>query len=496
MKLLKFSPFRLLLPALPCLAALTRNTLAVGTLTLGALALGGCGPAQPPLEPGLGSAAGQAAGPAAAPTLRVAANAGVPTNSSIADLVEHVAPMVVNIITVQTMSGRRMGPSPSDYFSREGRPRPMPHQRKGAGTGFIIDPAGYVVTNAHVVRGADEVTVRLRNDKQFTAEVVGRDRKLDLALLKIEGASELPAVTLGDSNALRVGEQIIAVGNPFGLGHTVTMGIVSAKARSIGAGPYDEFIQTDASINPGNSGGPLFNLRGEVVGIATAIRAGADGISFAIPIHALKQTVSQLKDRGYVERGKLGLAFQPVTRDIAQAIGLDQPQGALVSDVLGGSAAAKAGIKPGDVILAVQGVKIRRAEELPRNVARHAPGSTIDLELFRGGRSFELKATLDKLENDDRPPTRPTGKRPPAAQESMLGIEVENSRSGGVRIVALIRPHDELRPGDVITEVNGTRVSNVAALRTVLKDASPGDAVLFKIERNGRSRYVGVPLKG
>ncbi len=404
--------------------------------------------------------------------------------------------MVVNITTVQNMSGMRSGPSPFNLFFPERMPRPMPHQRKGAGTGFIIDSRGFVVTNAHVVRGADEVTVRLRDDRQFTAEVVGRDRRLDLALLKIAGAENLPAATLGDSDALRVGEQVIAVGNPFGLGHTVTMGIVSAKARSIGAGPYDDFIQTDASINPGNSGGPLFNLRGEVVGIATAIRAGADGISFAIPIHALKETVSQLKDRGYVQRGKLGLAFQPVTKHLAQALGLGQPRGALVSEVMRGSAAAKAKIKPGDVILAVDGVKIRRAEELPRNVARHAPGASIAIELFRNGKTIQRTATLDKLEGEDGPPKRRAGKQPPPERESMLGIEVEDASSGGVRIVGLTRPHDDLRPGDVIVEINGTKIRNVAALRAVLGKASAGDSVLFRIERNGNSRFVGVPLKG
>ncbi len=475
--------FRPLWSTIPCLAALT---------------LGGCGSAQPP-EQRLDSAASQAAAQAATPTLQVAANASVPTQSSIADLVERVAPMVVNINTVHHLSGMRSGPSPFDFFFPEGMPRRlMPHQRKGAGTGFIIDSAGFVVTNAHVVRGADEVTVRLRDDRQFTAEVVGRDRRLDLALLKIEGAEGLPAVTLGDSDALRVGEQVIAVGNPFGLGHTVTMGIVSAKARTIGAGPYDEFIQTDASINPGNSGGPLFNLRGEVVGIATAIRAGADGISFAIPIHALTETISQLKNRGYVERGKLGLAFQPepVSEHLAQALGLGQPRGALVSEVLGGSAAAKAGIEPGDVILAIDGVKIRRAEELPRNVARHAPGTTISVQLFRNGKTIELSATLDKLEGEDGPPKRSTGKRKPPEKESMLGIEVEDAASGGVRVVTLTRPHDDLRPGDVIVEVNGAKVRNVAALRSVLRKASAGDSVLFKIQRHGKARYVGVPLKG
>src|SRR5262249_40402236 len=206
---------------------------------------------------------------------------------------------------------------------------------------------------------------------------------LDIALLKLKDAKDLPAAPLGSSEQLRVGEHVLAVGNPFGLGHTVTLGIVSAKARAIGAGPYDDFIQTDASINPGNSGGPLFNWRGEVIGINTAIRPGANGIGFAIPIDAVKDVLGQLREKGHVERGRLGLAFQALTPTLATALGVDGPKGALVSDVEPGGAAARAGIKAGDVVVSVNGTPIQHADELRRRVARNAPGSTIKVGVIR-----------------------------------------------------------------------------------------------------------------
>jgi serine protease Do len=312
--------------------------------------------------------------------------------------------------------------------------------------------------------------------------------------LRIDRAASLPSVVLGDSDALRVGEQVFAVGNPFGLGHTVTMGIVSAKARTIGAGPYDDFIQTDASINPGNSGGPLFNLRGEVIGINTAIRAGADGIGFAIPVDALKDIIQQLKDKGYVERGKLGLAFQPVTSELAKALGLDRPHGALVSEILPGSAAARAGIREGDVIVGINDVQIARAEELPRNVARHAPGSTIQVQLMRAHKRLTVQAKLDKL--DEEPPP-PLPNRPKAAKgkSSMLGIELEDSDAPpGARVVGLTRSHQGLRVGDVIVEIDGRAVSNTSELRAALRDAR-GEAAILRIRRGDRKSFVGVPLK-
>jgi len=425
--------------------------------------------------------------------------AGEPTASELADLVEQLSPSVVNITTVITTAS---GPSPLDFFFN-GRPgsSPTPRQRRGAGTGFVIDPEGYVVTNAHVVEDAETVLIRLYDDRQMQGRVIGRDRKLDLALLKMDDAGPLRAVALGDSTALRVGETVIAVGNPFGLGHTVTTGIVSAKARSIGAGPYDDFIQTDASINPGNSGGPLFNRRGEVVGINTAIRAGADGIGFAIPVDALKDIVGQLRDKGFVERGKLGIEYQAVSVELAAALGLDRPRGAMVADVIEGSPAAQAGLRSGDVILAIENNPIRRAEDLPRNVARHAPGSKIRIRFLRGGEEGEAVAELAKLEGSEGPPSgrdaSPDGDDADG-KAHLMGIKLDDAK-GGVRVEGMKRPYKGLFVGDLIVAVNGTATPNRKALEAVIAEMKPGDVAMFKVRRDdprgGRHhRFVGVPL--
>jgi serine protease Do len=426
------------------------------------------------------------------PVLQVSPHANVPTPSSVADLVERVAPSVVSITTTQTVAHPE-GRHPFEMLIPQAPHPRMPRQRTGAGTGFVVDNSGFIVTNAHVVDGADEVKVHLLDDTELTAEVVGRDVKLDLALLKVSGVTGLPSVVLGNSNVLRVGEQVVAVGNPFGLGHSVSLGIVSAKARSIGAGPYDDFIQTDASINPGNSGGPLFNLRGEVIGINTAIRAGAEGIGFAIPIDVLKDVMTQLKSKGFVERGKLGLTFQPVTAELAAALGLDRPHGALVNDVLKDSAADKAGLKPGDVIVNVNGADIHRSEELARTVAKHAPGSAIDVKLLRQGKPMTLKATLDKLEEEEpRPSNRPS--RAPKS-DKMLGLEVAEDPDGGVRVVEMSKPVQGLRPGDVIVEVSGRRVASVDGLRAALDSKKKGETALLKIKREGKAYFVGLPIE-
>ncbi len=410
-----------------------------------------------------------------------------PLPSDLADLVDRVSPSVVNISTLHTHKGSG---HPFEMLVPELR-RPQP--REGAGTGFIIDGAGHVVTNAHVIQGAEEVHVHFMDEREFSARVIGRDRKLDLALLKIDGPEDLPSVRLGDSSMLRVGESVVAVGNPFGLGHTVTMGIVSAKARTIGASAYDDFIQTDASINPGNSGGPLFNLRGEVVAINTAIRAGADGIGFAIPINTLKDVLDQLKQKGFVERGKLGLVFQPITAEMAKALGLDRPRGAMVSDVLPGSSAGRAGILAGDVILTIHGTPVNRAEDLPRTVARHSPGSSIGIELSRNGKLMTVSAVLDKLEGDEPPlppppaaPSKPTGK-------VMLGIEL-GKFDDGVRVIGFAKPVKGLRVGDLVVEVNGERVTTVADVPPALEKTRPRGSALFKVQRGKLHRYVGVPL--
>lgn len=460
-----------------------RLALGIPLMTLSALA---CGPST--ATGGVADAV-EAHEVAKEPSVQVSPAAGIPSASSVADLVDSVSPSVVNITTLHRRTGH--GFQPFEFF----KPGPgSAPPRTGAGTGFIIDSDGYVVTNAHVVHQAEQVKVRLRDDREFDARVVGRDAKLDLALLEIEDAPELPSVKLGDSGVLRVGETVVAVGNPFGLGHTVTMGIVSAKARSIGAGPYDAFIQTDASINPGNSGGPLFNLRGEVVGINTAIRAGADGIGFAIPVQSLKDIVPQLRDKGFVERGKLGLMFQPVSADIAKAVGLDRPHGAMVHDVEPGSAAARAGIESGDIILAINDAVIRRAEELPRNVARHAPGSAIKVKVFRAGKTINLEARLDKLAtaNQPEPPDRPDA--PPPKTDTMFGMEVADAPGGGVQVRGMGQHLKGLRRGDVIVQVNGQAVSDVEQFRRKIGLLGGRDAVLLKIRRGSAHRYVGIPI--
>jgi serine protease Do len=290
---------------------------------------------------------------------------------------------------------------------------------------------------------------------------------------------------------------VLAVGNPFGLGHTVTLGIVSAKARTIGAGRYDDFIQTDAAINPGNSGGPLFNWRGEVVGINTAIRAGANGIGFAVPVDALKDVLPQLREKGFVQRGKLGLGFQPVTRDLAKALGLDAPKGALVAQIEPGGPAERAGIRPGDVIVGVNGVPIHHAEELPRNVARNAPGSEISVSLLRGKEQREVKAKLDLLEDDEaqRPGKRGATPAPQAQGAPKLGVEVSNAPGGGVRVDGITSGNaGELQRGDVITEVNGVRVADVAALGAAVGKLKPGTTALLRVRRGNTSRFAAVTI--
>ncbi|WP_433927878.1 Do family serine endopeptidase [Sorangium cellulosum] len=474
-------------------------------LSMAALSLGGCGQqahATPPSTQAAAVASPDAAPPVSTVTLPPAP---VPATFDVAALSDRVRPMVVNITTTHESVGRE-GLDPFEFFfgpqGGRGAPRGGPRPTQTAlGTGFIIDPNGYVVTNEHVIHEASGVRVRLADEREFEAEVVGRDPKLDLALLRLKGANGLPVAPLGSSEQLRVGEHVLAVGNPFGLGHTVTLGIVSAKARAIGAGPYDDFIQTDASINPGNSGGPLFNWRGEVVGINTAIRAGANGIGFAIPIDALKDVLPQLREKGFVERGKLGLLFQPVTRDLAAALKLDAPRGALVAELEPGGAAARAGIKAGDVIVEVNGVPILHAEELRRNVARNAPGSEIKVTVVRAEKRHEVVARLDALQDEEgdaasRP--RPTqGARPDRQQSAeKLGIQISDAAGGGVRVDGFASGIDvqEIQVGDVILEVNGAPVKDVAGLRAAIAKVKDGSVALLKVRRGKVVQFAAVPI--
>ena len=491
-----------------------RSALAL-VLATGMLGSAGCGHeahATPP-PPSTQAVAQQVSTEAAAAVTAAAtplAPAPVPATFDVADLAQRVTPVVVNITTMQRVNA---GPGyggidPFEFFfgprgggggggersPRGGPDRPM--ARTALGTGFLIDAEGYIVTNAHVIEGADDVKVRLADEREFVADIVGRDTKLDLALLKLRGASGLPVAALGSSEALRVGEHVLAVGNPFGLGHTVTLGIVSAKARSIGAGPYDDFIQTDASINPGNSGGPLFNWKGEVVGINTAIRAGANGIGFATPVDALKDIIPQLRDKGHVERGKLGLLFQPLTKDLGRAFGMDTPKGALVSDLEPGGAAARAGIKPGDIVVAVNGTPVHHAEDLPRKVARHAPGTTIKVSLLRAGKPLEVSAKLDALGDvDGEEPKPPRGGSKAPATSNKLGFKYSDFPGGGVRVDRVTDGESELVPGDVLVEANGAAVRDAKGLEAALAKMKPGTVAALKIRRGKVTRFAALPVK-
>ena len=273
-------------------------------------------------------------------------------------------------------------------------------RRRSLGSGFIINREGYIVTNNHVVENASDIKVSLSDKEEHDAKVIGRDPKTDVALIKIEAKKDLPAVALGDSSKLRVGEWVIAIGNPFGLGHTVTTGIVSAKGRIIGAGPYDDFIQTDASINPGNSGGPLFNMNGEVVGINTAIIASGQGIGFATPINVAKDLLVQLREKGRVVRGWLGVQVQRVTPELAKSFGLDRERGALVADVMADTPAAKAGIERGDIIVEFNGRKIEEMNDLPRVVAATPPDADVPMKLLRKGQEKVVQVKVAELKEE------------------------------------------------------------------------------------------------
>ncbi len=377
------------------------------------------------------------------------------------------------------------------------------HKRRSLGSGFIIDKEGYILTNYHVIDKAQDIRVRLWDESEYKAEVIGKDQKTDIALIKINTDKTLPVAPLGDSDLLEVGDWVVAIGNPFGLGHTVTAGIVSAKGRILGAGPYDDFIQTDAAINPGNSGGPLFNLNAEVVGINTAIfstSGGNIGIGFAIPINLAKDIIISLKEKGYVERGWLGVTVQKITPDIAKAFGLEEAGGALVADITKGSPAEKGGLKRGDVIIEYDGKKVKDMYELSRYVASTPIGATIPVKVYRDGKLIELKITIEKLSEQTYTPE--------TFIEKVFGMRVKTLhpaiaeqygiKDGGAIMVTGVdemspASRENIRKGDIILEVNRKRVSSVEEMATLLKDIRRGETVIMLLKRN--SGYIFVSLK-
>lgn len=356
-----------------------------------------------------------------------------------------------------------------------------------------------------MVENATDIKVSLSDKEEFDAKVIGRDPKTDLALIKIEAKKDLPAAPLGDSSKLRVGEWVIAIGNPFGLGHTVTAGIVSAKGRIIGAGPYDDFIQTDASINPGNSGGPLFNMNGEVIGLNTAIVASGQGIGFATPINVAKEVLVPLREKGKVVRGWLGVQVQRVTPDLAKSFGLDRDRGALVADVMPNTPAERAGIERGDIIIEFNGRKIEEMNDLPRLVASASPSTDVDVKLIRKSEEKVVRVKLAELKEEQVAAAGGGG-----SLEENLGMTVQEltpeiARSLGLsdaKGVVVTNVDDDsaadeagIRRGDVILEVNQKKVDNLRDYRAALGRMGSADSVLFLMRRGNNVLYAAVKLK-
>jgi len=403
------------------------------------------------------------------------------------------------------------------FFENRGMPQPG-HEVMALGSGFIIDPAGYVVTNNHVVGNSEKITVILQDNSRLPAKIVGRDEKTDLALLKIDTKDKLPFVTWGDSNEAKVGDWVMAVGNPFSLGGTVTAGIISALGRNINEGPYDDFIQLDAPINRGNSGGPTFNLSGEVIGINTAIYSpsgGSVGIGFAVPSNTGKSVIAQLKDNGKVTRGWLGVAIQGITPSIAKGLGMnpDEPTGAIVASVTPNSPAAKAGLKPGDVILSANGHAVKSVHDLPRLVAAMPPGQKIDMTVRRSGKEMTLAATTGEMPQQEQQASASTGSGgdEKATSATGLGLQLAGIDSGmrrqyripkeveGVVVTKVANDSPAaalgIETGDVIMSVDQQPVKTPQEAAEQLKQAAAHGNILLLLNRHGTSQFVGLSVQ-
>ncbi len=509
-------------------AALLASALAVASLPFAADAWAAAA-APAPTAPTPPAAAKPAAPPAAAAPATTNPASVLPGSTGFADLAERLLPTVVNISTSQTLRRpAQNGAQPQapqgtpfdDFFKnftdRENRPRRV----QSLGSGFIIDAAGYVVTNNHVIEGADEITVILDGGTSMTATLVGRDDKTDLALLKINPKMPLPVAKMGDSDKSRVGEWVMAIGDPFGLGGTVTTGIVSARNRDINSGSYDDFIQTDAPINRGNSGGPLFNMYGEVIGINSAIYSptgGSVGIGFAIPVNQAKNVLAQLRQSGTVRRGWLGVRIQEVTDELAETMGLEKARGALIAGMNDGGPAQKAGLQNGDVVLSFDGRPVNDNRALPRMVAEAQIGKTVNVEIMRKGQRRTLPVTVQRLVEDEKVASADAkagaGKAAPKAPVvtnlgmSLAPLTAESRRRyrlddkvSGVLVTDVDAEspagQKNIRTGDVITEVAQQKVTSpddVSAKLDAERKAGH-KVVLLQVSRGGELTFIGVRI--
>jgi len=436
---------------------------------------------------------------------------------SFSQLAESASPAVVNIRTVKTIKGggrvfRHFKKGPfgdddpmQDFFDRffdEDQKRDF--KQRSLGSGFIIDKDGYIVTNNHVIDNADKIVVILNDEKEFEAQIIGRDKNTDLALIKIKSNHNLPVLGFGDSDSLKVGQWVVAIGNPFGLEQTVTAGIVSAKGRVIGSGPYDDFIQTDASINPGNSGGPLLNMNGEVVGINTAIVAGGQGIGFAIPVNLAKNIIAQLKSSGEVTRGWLGVGIQDISEEVAEYYGIKEKKGVLVTEVFPGDPADLAGIKPKDIIFSVNGAPVDNARQLTGKIADIEVGDTININVIRAGKTLSFKVKIAKREE-----TKISRRSMPQEDQAQLGIRVAQitpetaSRFNlkdvkGVIVVGVDQgsraEESGLQVQDIIKEINHQNITSVSDFNETISAIPEGETINLFVQRMNQG-FIVIKIK-
>jgi len=445
---------------------------------------------------------------------------------SFADVAERVSPAVVNVkvtsevntggVVVRGLPGMPENMPLPEFFRRyfDERVQGAPHRIQGQGSGFLVDPNGYIVTNNHVIDGATQVTVVLNDGSSHTAKVVGRDDKTDLALLKIDTDHPLAYVELGDSAKARVGDWVLAVGNPFGLGGSVNAGIISARGRDIHSGPYDDYLQIDAAINRGNSGGPLFDTSGRVIGVNTAIYSptgGNVGIGFAIPAETVSHVIADLRENGHVERGWLGIQIQPVTEDLAAGLDLDEARGVLVADVVPGGPASVTDLRAGDVILSADGQRIENYKDLPRLVADLKSGSRMELDVMRDGKPLRIDVKVGSMPDNGRVASASqsddqSGENPhlglylaPLTPELRMRRGLDDGSSGV--LVARVEPGSPaaeagIEPGSLISMVGADPVSSPAQVQAAVRKASAEKqkAVIMRVERGGRALFVAVPL--
>ena len=461
---------------------------------------------------------------------------------SVADLAEPLLAAVVNISTSQTVKNSKNGsPRPrlgvpegspfqdffDEFFNRQqekngNKPKSRPRKVQSLGSGFVIDASGIIITNNHVIADADEITVNFTDGTKLVAELIGTDKKTDIAVLQVKPVKPLTFVRLGDSRKARIGDWVMAIGNPFGLGGTVTLGIVSAINRDIRSGPYDNFIQTDASINKGNSGGPLFNMDGEVIGINTAIispSGGSIGIGFSTPSFLATNVISQLREFGETRRGWLGVRIQPVTDDIGESLGMSEAKGALIAGVTRGGPAEKSGVLPGDVILKFDDRDIPKMRDLPRIVAESPVGKAVDVVVLRKGKEVTIQVTLGRLEDTEKPTkvsasTESDDKKKKDTTQTVLGITVgeldEAARKkyevgkdvGGVVVTAVdpdsLAAEKGLKVGDVIAEVGQESVTKPGDVKTrieALKKEGRKNALLLIASKNGDLRFAVIRIE-